>query len=137
MSALDLADPPLSGLEQLRAWMDGGRQPAIGDTLGFKPAGDDSMPGGMHMWRLMCGTSMIKLVTFERTPQGEPAKGAIGKGFGYRYWTISVSNLGDVVAACEAAGHKVAVPATNIRPGVDIAIVEDPDGNWVEFLAAS
>jgi uncharacterized protein (TIGR00369 family) len=36
MSALDLADPPLSGLEQLRAWMDGGRQPAIGDTLGFK-----------------------------------------------------------------------------------------------------
>jgi catechol 2,3-dioxygenase-like lactoylglutathione lyase family enzyme len=107
------------------------------DTLGFKPAGDDSMPGGMHMWRLMCGTSMIKLVTFERTPQGEPAKGAIGKGFGYRYWTISVSNLGDVVAACEAAGHKVAVPATNIRPGVDIAIVEDPDGNWVEFLAAS
>ena len=107
------------------------------DTLGFTPVGDDAMPGGMHMWRLMCGTSMIKLVTFERTPQGEPAKGAIGKGFGYRYWTISVSNLGDVVAACEAAGHKVAVPATNIRPGVDIAIVEDPDGNWVEFLAAS
>jgi catechol 2,3-dioxygenase-like lactoylglutathione lyase family enzyme len=107
------------------------------DTLGFKPAGDDSMPGGMHMWRLMCGTSMIKLVTFERTPQGEAPKGAIGKGFGYRYWTLSVSNLAEIVAACEAAGRKVAVPVTNIRPGVEIAIVEDPDGNWVEFLAAS
>jgi uncharacterized protein (TIGR00369 family) len=36
MSVLELADPPLSGLDQLRAWLAGGRQPAIGDTLGFK-----------------------------------------------------------------------------------------------------
>jgi catechol 2,3-dioxygenase-like lactoylglutathione lyase family enzyme len=107
------------------------------DTLGFKPAGDDDMPGGMHMWRLMCGTSMIKLVTFERTPQGEPARGSIGKGFGYRYWTMSVGNLADIVAACEKGGYKVAVPITNIRAGVEIAIVEDPDGNWVEFLGAT
>jgi uncharacterized protein (TIGR00369 family) len=34
MSVLELADAP-SGLEQLRAWLAGGRQPAIGDTLGF------------------------------------------------------------------------------------------------------
>jgi hypothetical protein len=25
-------------------------------------------------------------------------------------------------------------PVREIRPGVTIAIVEDPDGNWVEFL---
>ena len=36
MSILELAEAPLSGLDQLRAWMAGGRQPAIGETLGFK-----------------------------------------------------------------------------------------------------
>ena len=32
------------------------------DTLGFEQVGEMDMPGGMHMWRLMCGSSMIKLV---------------------------------------------------------------------------
>ena len=36
------------------------------DTLGFEQVGEMDMPGGMHMWRLMCGTSMIKLVKPER-----------------------------------------------------------------------
>ncbi|MDB5480075.1 MAG: uncharacterized protein JWO83_1128 [Caulobacteraceae bacterium] len=36
MSELELADPPLSGVDQLRAWIASGRQPAIGDTLGIK-----------------------------------------------------------------------------------------------------
>ena len=29
------------------------------------------------------------------------------------------------------------MPVTEIRPGVTISMVEDPDGNWVEFLQAS
>ena len=48
------------------------------DTLGFTFVADGPMPGGMHMWRLMCGTSMIKLVTFDPTPEARPAKGGIG-----------------------------------------------------------
>jgi uncharacterized protein (TIGR00369 family) len=36
MSALELANPPLSGLDQLRAWIASGRQPAMGDTVGIK-----------------------------------------------------------------------------------------------------
>jgi catechol 2,3-dioxygenase-like lactoylglutathione lyase family enzyme len=38
------------------------------------------------------------------------------------------------VADCEAAGYKIAVPTTELRPGITIAIIEDPDGNWVELL---
>ena len=37
-------------------------------------------------------------------------------------------------AACESGGYKVAVPVTELRPGITISIVEDPDGNWVEFV---
>ena len=47
---------------------------------------------------------------------------------------MSVSNLAEIVADCENAARRVVVPATEVRPGVTIAIVEDPDGNWVEFL---
>jgi|SRR5215207_5446247 len=106
------------------------------DTLGFEAVGDMAMPGGMHMHRLMCGTSMIKLVSLERGAKAEAPRGGINGANGYRYWTISVSNLEELAAKCEAGGYKLAIPVTTIRPGVAIAMVEDPDGNWVEFLAA-
>ena len=92
------------------------------------------MPGGAHMHRLMCGTSMIKLLSFDPTPEAANPPGAIHKASGYRYWTISVADVAAVAAACEAAGVKVKVPPTEVMPGATIAIVADPDGNWVEFL---
>ena len=36
--------------------------------------------------------------------------------------------------ACKNGGYTVRVDPTEIRPGVTIAMVEDPEGNWVEFL---
>jgi glyoxylase I family protein len=36
----------------------------------------------------------------------------------------------------QAAGHKIVRPRTEVRPGVAIGMVEDPDGNWVEFIQA-
>jgi catechol 2,3-dioxygenase-like lactoylglutathione lyase family enzyme len=106
------------------------------DVLGFDDLGESPMPGGV-MRRLQCGSSTIKIVSLKRTPAATAPPGGIGGGTGYRYWTISVSNLADIVAACEAAGAKIAVPITELRPGITIAIVEDPDGNWVEFLGQS
>ena len=106
------------------------------DTLGFEHVGDMPMGGGSTMHRLMCGTSLIKVISGSNPP-AKAAPGGIQGGFGYRYWTISVSNINEVVAACEAGGYKVAVGVREFRPGVTIAIVEDPDGNWVEFLQAS
>ena len=104
------------------------------DALGFEHIGSGPMPGGSVMHRLMCGTSMIKLVAFDPVPEAANPPGGLNKATGYRYWTISVSNLTEMVAACTALGVKVKVPVTEIRPGVTIAMVEDPDGNWVEFL---
>ena len=107
------------------------------DLLGFDHVSDMPLPksvgkGTMH--RLMCGTSLIKVVALENPPAATAPPGGIGGATGYRYWTISVSNLEDVVEACSAAGHRVVGRPTEIRPGVTIAIVEDPEGNWVEFL---
>ena len=105
------------------------------DVLGFKHEGDMPMPGGggtMH--RLLCGDSLIKVVVPEKVPPAVSPPGGIGGSTGYRYWTISVSNISELVGACEKAGRTIVVPEREIRPGIRIAIVEDPDGNWVEFL---
>lgn len=104
-------------------------------VLGFEHQADTPMPigGGGTMHRLMCGDSMIKLVNLNTTPPAA-TPGGIGGGLGMRYFTMQITNLSEMMAACVEAGAAVAVPEAEIRPGVSIGIVEDPDGNWVEFV---
>jgi catechol 2,3-dioxygenase-like lactoylglutathione lyase family enzyme len=105
------------------------------DTLGFEDLGESqSIVGTMH--RLVCGTSAIKLVTPVEPPAANAPPGGIPAATGYRYWTVSVPDLAEVLSACETAGRPIVLPPTQARPGVTVAIVEDPDGNWVEFLQA-
>ena len=74
------------------------------------------------------------MISYTDLKQSKAVPGGIGGGAGYRYWTITVSNLTEMVATCAAAGAAVVWTEREIRPGVKIAMVEDPDGNWVEFL---
>lgn len=108
------------------------------DTLGFDHVATTPMPGGNGvMERLMCGTSLIKVVVPEKAPAAKSPPGGIQGAYGLRYWTISITNLDDILAKCGGAGYKVVVPRRTARPGLDIGIVEDPDGNWVEFIEAT
>lgn len=104
------------------------------DVLGFENAGEMAMPGGGTMYRLLCGTTLIKLVHPSTPPPATAPPGGIPGATGYRYFTISVSNIDEITDACAAAGRKVVVPVRELRAGITISIVEDPDGNWVEFL---
>ena len=104
------------------------------DVIGLPLQGEMPMPGGTGtMYRLLCGDSLIKLVVLPSTVVVSPP-GGIGGANGYRYWTMSASNLTEMVKACGDAGAKVVMGEREIRKGVRIAMVEDPDGNWVEFL---
>lgn len=106
------------------------------DLLGFTHEGDMQMPvgGGGTMHRLRCGDSLIKLVKFDAVPEDSAPGGGIEAATGYRYLTLHVTNLEDLVGSCRDAGVKVSVPPTEIRAGVRIAMVRDPDGNLVEFV---
>ena len=57
------------------------------DTLGFESEGEMPMPGGGVMHRLLCGTSLIKIVVNGREPKATAPSGGIGGATGYRYWT--------------------------------------------------
>jgi len=107
------------------------------DTLGLAFEGELSMPGGGVMHRLKCGSSIIKIVVNGKEPPAASPPGGIGGATGYRYWTITIDNLEQAVKTCQDAGHKIIMPVTEFRPGVSISIIEDPDGNWVEFVQMS
>ena len=86
--------------------------------------------GTMH--RLAFGESFVKLIDPKKVPEG----GAVGleKQLGFRYLTFQIGNLDEVCSACEAAGIPFEVTKRELRPGVKIAMVRDPDGNVVEFV---
>lgn len=104
------------------------------DLLGLPLEATIPMPSGGIMHRLKAGDSIVKIVQLDRSPPADAAPGGIPAATGYRYWTLHVQNLTETVAACEQAGHAVVIQPKLIRPGVTIAMVSDPDGNWVEFL---
>jgi catechol 2,3-dioxygenase-like lactoylglutathione lyase family enzyme len=108
------------------------------DLLGFEHVADTPMPiaGGGTMHRLNCGDTLVKLVKLNKDPERD-GSGGIPGATGLRYFTMIVSNLEEIVEQCKAADVAIAVPLTEIRPGVSIAIVEDPDRNWVEFVQQS
>lgn len=110
------------------------------DTLGLEHIGDAPLPeigspGVMH--RLTCGGTLIKLVRLDERPVTANPPGGLAAATGYRYFTIRVTNLQELVGEVEAAGYKVPLRPMDIRPGVTIAMVEDSDGNWVEFVQAA
>ena len=47
---------------------------------------------------------------------------------------IVVRDAEAAAAQAEEAGRKIVVAPREIRPGIKISMIEDPDGNWVELL---
>lgn len=105
------------------------------DTLGLDHVADvQSLTGTMH--RLQWGTSLIKLTRPDELPEAANPPGGLFTATGIRYLTLTVPDLDGLLAKTDAAGYRTVVDRREVRPGVVIAIVEDPDGNWVEFLQA-
>ena len=105
-----------------------------GESLGLELEATIPMPGGGAMNRFKVGDSIIKVIELDPAPPAEAPPGGIRGASGYRYWTIHVPNLEEVVNRINSGGYKVVVPAKVIREGITIAMVADPDGNWVELL---
>ena len=103
------------------------------DGLGLEWEGELPLPGG-RMYRLKCGTTVIKLLKLDRTPEAKPAPGGPVGGLGLRYFTISVPDIRGLIAQLEAKGVRPTVSVREARPAITIAMLTDPDGNTVEFL---
>ena len=104
------------------------------ELLGLPLEATIPMPGGGTMRRLKVGDSVVKIVDTDPEPSADGVPGGIRAATGYRYWTIHVSNLVEALEKIAEAGQKVLLGPKVIREGITIAMVEDPDGNWLELL---
>ena len=108
--------------------------PFYRDALGLKQIADFDLPGGTHMWQLAVGDCVVKLVKHAKTPDAANPPGGSNGGTGLRYWTMGVDDIDAAVAKCTAAGAPIPLPVLQLAPGIRIAMIEDPEGNVVEFL---
>jgi predicted enzyme related to lactoylglutathione lyase len=106
------------------------------DTLGLEQREALVVPGGVQE-RLAWGAAIIKLVHFEQPPEAaNPPNGIMG-GTGIRYITLYVDDLEASVQRCLDDGHAVPIAPMDFSPTVRVAIIEDPEGNWVELVQGS
>jgi predicted enzyme related to lactoylglutathione lyase len=75
----------------------------------------------------------VKLLQFKEAPTAANPPGEV-TATGYRYMSLFVSNLDDLVAGVVQFGGTVALPVTEFQPGSRFAFVEDPEGNRIELL---
>ena len=92
-----------------------------------------SLIGKGRMVQLAHGTSLIKLVEMDEAPSGGTSKG-IPAVFGYRYITLLVADIEPFMTKIEQAEIPITLPLTELGNGAMIVMVEDPDGNIVEFV---
>lgn len=105
------------------------------DVLGFAQEPSIPFPGLGTIHRLVCGNSILRIVAADNAVE-QVAGGAFASRNGIRYLTINISNLDQVVADCKAFGCAIAVDIRELRPGVRCCQLQDPDGNYVEFICA-
>jgi catechol 2,3-dioxygenase-like lactoylglutathione lyase family enzyme len=104
------------------------------DILGLEYVGETPVWfGTMH--RLRFGSSDFKVTQ----PNTIPPKGFIGleSQLGFRYVTFVIQGLTELCKELQSKGIEFSLPEKEIRPGVRIAMVKDPDGNVVEFVERS
>lgn len=84
------------------------------------------------LYRLRFGASDFKLIE----PKVVPPEGALGleNQLGFRYVTFVIENLSKLCIELKNKGVEFTIPEKEIRAGVRIAMVKDPDGNIVEFV---
>jgi glyoxylase I family protein len=105
-----------------------------GDILGLEEVPGFDFSGG-SMRRFAHGDAIVKLVSTSPPPElSNPPLGPAGGASGLRYVSIAVDDVEKTAQRCQDTGRPVPVPPFEFRPGVTIAMVEDPDGNWVELV---
>ncbi|MBA44960.1 MAG: hypothetical protein CMB31_00030 [Euryarchaeota archaeon] len=89
--------------------------------------------GVAAMHRLWANESLLKIVVPTKEVGAGISGGMMG-ATGMRYFTLSVSDVQAALDACKEAGAPIIWDRREARPGVVVGMVEDPDGNWVEFI---
>jgi catechol 2,3-dioxygenase-like lactoylglutathione lyase family enzyme len=102
------------------------------EVLGFGQGSIEAVPSlGTDKHEFSAGATTLKLWQIDDL---DAHTGPIQDYAGIRYLTTAVDDIDAVLSRARDAGRNVPVGPLEIVPGVNIAIVEDPDGNWFELV---
>jgi len=105
-----------------------------GEVVGLPRAGEIKLPGRGVIHLFAVGSNVVKVLELTATlRQGDPTAFP-WRVTGLNYWSVHVADLDAVVA--RLAEHDVVPVSGVIDTGIGIRymIVNDPDGNAVEFI---
>lgn len=101
-------------------------------VLGFAEGNTEPVPSlGTDKCEFAAGATTLKLWQVDGL---EAHTGPIQAYAGVRYLTAVVDDMGAVLSRARAAGRNIPFGPVEIAPGIQIAMVEDPDGNWFELV---
>jgi len=103
------------------------------NVMGLTENGEMSVGSGVVRF-FGCGTSSIKVMILEEPPPKDAADGGIAGATGYRYWTVATANLEEIVENCRQRDLNVVMEPSEVRPGIVVALICDPDGNLIELV---
>ena len=103
------------------------------DVLGLAQDADVTIPNYGTIHKFNAGDSVLRVMVPVATPENVAGGPFISRN-GIRYMTMHIDNLEETVAACRQFGCAVPVEIRDLRPGVRCAQVQDPDGNYIEFM---
>lgn len=103
-------------------------------TLGLPIVGEIRFADLGLLKKLQCGNSVIKLLILDKAVDEANPSGGFAAATGFRYCGLAIDNIDEVVKGCRDAGCTVVVDILELRPGVKAAMLEDPDGNYLEFI---
>ena len=107
------------------------------NILGFTNETQIPFPGLGIVNKLSYGIGYIKILVLDNDPLNDNPVGDFSMSNGIRYITINLSNLDEIINLCNDNGINIINPGTTIRPGVEVALIQDPDGNTIELMQVS
>ncbi|HET6423300.1 MAG TPA: VOC family protein, partial [Planctomycetaceae bacterium] len=104
----------------------------------------NSLPAHVHVLALGDGpgATKIKLMQFKQAPGARIDQTYFHSTYGFRYLTVFVKDMPTAMARAGKQGAKpisneaITIPESIAPGGVQIAVLRDPDGNFVELVGA-
>jgi glyoxylase I family protein len=104
------------------------------NVLGLPYERRADQPDGAVIHFVGAGTSSIKLYQPASPLLAAAPVAEFNQAYGYRYLTMFVTNIREILSAAEQAGCAITMPLRESRGGGYLAFVCDPDGNNIELL---
>ncbi len=104
------------------------------DTLGLAYAGARPALEGRTLHVFALGSATVKLLEVAGSPPGRAPRVPYADAAGIRWLTLDVVDLDGILQRCRRAGARFQLEPVDVRAGIRVAIVEDPDGNAIELV---